>query len=115
MVEKFAEQHAVLPDSLEEIERLLTLVRRYMPLTEVNRVIEALHLAQETCKGVVGVRPIPPLQHALAISTILAQLMHADAVGIAAGLVFEPTCCPLKMWNVSLEHQQRVWWEVCRV
>ncbi len=103
MVEKFAEQHAVLPDSLEEIERLLTLVRRYMPLTEVNRVIEALHLAQETCKGVVGVRPIPPLQHALAISTILAQLMHADAVGIAAGLVFEAVDADL----LSLEDVER--------
>ncbi|GAC1390927.1 MAG: bifunctional (p)ppGpp synthetase/guanosine-3',5'-bis(diphosphate) 3'-pyrophosphohydrolase [Ktedonobacteraceae bacterium] len=92
MVDKFVEQHiehASPPDSLEEIERLLTLVRRYMNSAEVNRVIEALHLAQETCKGVIGVRPIPPLQHALAIATILAQLMHADAVGVAAGLIFE--------------------------
>ncbi len=89
MVERFVEHSASPPDSLEEIERLLTLVRRYMNPEEVNRVIEALHLAQEKCKGVLGVRPIPPLEHALAISTILAQLMHADAVGVAAGLIFE--------------------------
>ncbi len=103
MVERFVEQYAAPPDSLAEIERLLTLVRRYMNPTEVNRVIEALHLAQETCKGVVGVRPIPPLEHALAISTILAQLMHADAVGVAAGLVFEAVDAEL----LSLEDVER--------
>jgi len=105
MVEKFVEQQAATPpDSLEEIERLLTFVRRYMNQAEVNRVIEALHLAQKTCKGVIGTRPIPPLEHALTIATILAQLMHVDAVGISAGLIFEAVDADL----LSLEEVERV-------
>ncbi len=105
MVDRFVEQQrAIQPEFLEEIERLLTLVRHYMSPSEVNRVIEALHLAQETCKGVVGIRPIPPLQHALAISTILAQLMHVDTVGISAGLIFEAVDADL----ISLEEVERV-------
>ena len=104
MVEKFVEQQAATPpDSLEEIERLLTFVRRYMNQAEVNRVIEALHLAQKTCKGVIGTRPIPPLEHALTIATILAQLMHVDAVGISAGLIFEAVDADL----LSLEEVER--------
>ncbi len=103
MVERFAEQHAAPPDSLEAIERLLTLVRRYMNPIEVSRVVEALHLAQEKCRGIVGVRPIPPLEHALAISTILAQLMHADAVGVEAGLIFEAVDADL----LSIEDVER--------
>ncbi|GAC1399900.1 MAG: bifunctional (p)ppGpp synthetase/guanosine-3',5'-bis(diphosphate) 3'-pyrophosphohydrolase [Ktedonobacteraceae bacterium] len=103
MVERFVEHYASPPNSLEEIERLLTLVRRYMKPTEVKRVIEALHLAQEKCKGVVGTRPIPPLEHALAVSTILAQLMHADAVGVSAGLIFEAVDAEL----LSLEDVER--------
>ncbi len=89
MVEQFVEHPTSRPENLEEIEALLTLVRRYMNVEEVNRVIHALHLAQKKCKDVRGERPIPPLEHALAVSTILAQLMHADPIGIAAGLVFE--------------------------
>ncbi len=107
MVENFVEQQtesANPPDSLEEIERLLTLVRRYMPPTEVNRVIGALHLAQKTCKGVAGTRSIPPLEHALAVATILAQIMHVDAVGIGAGLIFEAVDADLLL----LEEVERV-------
>jgi len=104
MVDRFVAQQAVQPASLEAIERLLTLVRRYMSPAEVNSVIEALHLAQETCKGVVGTRPIPPLEHALAISTILAKLMRVDAVGISAGLVFEAVDAEL----LALEEVERV-------
>ncbi len=103
MVERFVEHSASPPELLEEIELLLTLVRRYMNAEEVKRIIGALHLAQEKCKGVIGVRPIPPLEHALAISTILAQLMHADAVGVAAGLVFEAVDADL----LSLEDVER--------
>src|SRR5207302_8254580 len=52
--------------------------------------------AQETCAGVrehskaslEPLRLISPLEHALAIATILAQ-MHIDAVGVAAGVIFE--------------------------
>lgn len=49
----------------------------------------AFQLAQESCEGVQGERAIPPLEHALAVTIILAQMMHVDATGIAAGLVFE--------------------------
>src|SRR5258707_2200714 len=60
-----------------------------MPPAEVDQVARALRLAQETCGGVRGERPVPPLEHALVVTTILAEIMHIDAVGVAAGLVFE--------------------------
>jgi len=85
-------EHVAEPQEfLEEIERLLTLVRRYMTTADVNKVIEALHLVQKTCRGVPATngRKIPPLEHALAVSTILAEIMHTDVAGVAAGLVFE--------------------------
>jgi GTP pyrophosphokinase len=59
-----------------------------MTATEVELVHKALHLCLETCRDVPGLRPIPPLEHALAVATILAQ-MHIDAVGVSSGLVFE--------------------------
>jgi GTP pyrophosphokinase len=76
---------------LEEIEHLLTQVRRYMTSNEIQHVIEALHMVQRTCRDVPATagRRIPPLEHALAVSTILAEIMHTDAVGVASGLVFE--------------------------
>ncbi|HCI80588.1 MAG TPA: hypothetical protein DHW02_12960, partial [Ktedonobacter sp.] len=85
------EQVAEPQEFLEAIERLLTLVRRYMNTADVNKVIEALHLVQKTCRGVPAMngRRIPPLEHALAVSTILAEIMHTDAIGVTAGLVFE--------------------------
>ncbi len=89
MVDRFVEHAPIQSDSSEAIDRLLTLVHRYMSPTDVSRVIEALQLAQKKCKDVVGTRPIPPLEHALSIATILAQLMHVDYVGIASGLIFE--------------------------
>lgn len=73
----------------DAMAKLLTLVRPYMTPDEMGMVIRAFHLALETCQGVAGTRPIPPLEHALAVTTILAQMMHIDAIGIAAGLVFE--------------------------
>src|SRR5207248_10091193 len=73
----------------EQAQQLLKIVRQYMPPAEVEQVSQALQLARETCEGVRGERAIPPLEHALAIATILAQIMHIDAVGVASGLVFE--------------------------
>ncbi len=74
-----------------DMMQLLAMVRSYMVPDEVKHVEEAFQLARETCEGVPGTstRPIPPLEHALAVTVILAQMMHVDAVGIAAGLVFE--------------------------
>ncbi len=71
------------------MESLLTLIREYMDESEINQVIRAYRLAQETCHGVPGQRLLPPLDHALAVTIILAETMHVDAIGIAAGLVFE--------------------------
>src|SRR5438105_3798144 len=72
----------------EYAQQLLTIVQSYMSAPEVEQVSQALQLARETCRGVRGSRLLPPLEHALAVATILAQ-MHIDAVGVAAGLVFE--------------------------
>src|SRR5713226_3009408 len=77
-------------------QQLLTTVKQYMAAGEVEQVAQAIQLAQETSKGVLDhgeaslqtLRQISPLEHALAVATILAQ-MHIDAVGVAAGVVFE--------------------------
>lgn len=94
MIDRIVDQH-VEPEHRDSISeqnfasaQLLTLALQYMTPTEMERVHTALQLAQETCQGVVGERRIPPLEHALAVATILVQ-MHIDAVGVASGLVFE--------------------------
>src|SRR5262245_50458347 len=73
----------------EQVKQLLDIVHQYMPPAEIDLVSQALQLARNTCEGVTGERSIPPLEHALAVAAILAQIMHVDAVGVAAGLVFE--------------------------
>ena len=84
-------------DALDEMaKQLLNTVKQSMGTAEVEQVAQAIHLAQETSAGVrehskaslEPLRLISPLEHALAIATILAQ-MHIDAVGIAAGVIFE--------------------------
>ncbi len=69
-------------------EQLLARIREYMPPSEIMQVERALHLARETCAGVRGKRLLPPLEHALTVTLILAE-MRIDAIGVAAGLVFE--------------------------
>ncbi|HXZ06005.1 MAG TPA: HD domain-containing protein, partial [Ktedonobacteraceae bacterium] len=73
----------------KQAQQLLEIVLQNMPPAEVELVSRALQLARDTCEGVQGERAIPPLEHALAIATILAQIMHIDAIGVASGLVFE--------------------------
>ena len=84
-------------DALDEMaKQLLNTVKQSMSTAEVEQVAQAIQLAQEKCAGVrehskaslEPLRLISPLEHALAIATILAQ-MHIDAVGIAAGVIFE--------------------------
>ena len=91
MIDRSVEQQFVEPAYPDAMAQILTLVSRYMSSTEIDQVVKAFQLAQETCQGVPGspTRPIPPLEHALAVTTILAQMMHVDAIGISAGLVFE--------------------------
>src|ERR1700730_10890397 len=82
----------------ESADQLLSTVQEYMPQTEAELVQHALQLAQETCSDVRGQRALPPLEYALAVASLLAQ-MHIDAVGVASGLVFEAVDADL----VSLE------------
>src|SRR2546421_12452390 len=77
-------------------EQLLATVKQYMGDNEVEQVAQAIQLAQETSGSVRDhrvaslqtLRQISPLEHALAVATILAQML-IDAVGVAAGMVFE--------------------------
>lgn len=82
----------------ESAQKLIHLTSTYMPPTEQEQVTQALMVARQTCEGVRGLRSIPPLEHALAVATILAH-MHIDAIGVAAGLIFEALDADL----VSLE------------
>jgi GTP pyrophosphokinase len=102
MMESFVEKYTDPPELPEDSGQLLLLVQQYMSVPEIEKVEQALQLAMAKCRNVVGERSIPPLAHALAISTILAQ-MHIDAVGIASGLVFEAVDAGL----LSLEQVER--------
>jgi guanosine-3',5'-bis(diphosphate) 3'-pyrophosphohydrolase len=99
------ELHAATHSFEAESAHLLSLAHQYMTSTELEQVTQALRLAQETCYGVIGTRPIPPLEHALAVATILAQ-MHIDAIGVSAGLVFEAVDADL----LSLERVEQTLW-----
>lgn len=81
-------EHEVTYNFASETAHLHALALQYMTPAELEHIRQALQLAQETCLGIAGERPIPPLEHALAVATILAE-MHIDAVGVSAGLVFE--------------------------
>jgi len=95
--------------SLHQMRQLLASVHQYMVPAEVEQVAHALQLAKETCRGVSGERVggpthIPPLEHALAVATILASIMRTDAVGVSAGVVFEAVDAEL----LSLERVESV-------
>jgi GTP diphosphokinase / guanosine-3',5'-bis(diphosphate) 3'-diphosphatase len=83
-------------DAEEAARQLLVIVRQYMEEREVEQIDRALKLAQDTFRGVSEhaeaslpyLRRLSPLEHALAVGTILAQ-MRIDAVGVSAGLIFE--------------------------
>ncbi|GAC1689420.1 MAG: bifunctional (p)ppGpp synthetase/guanosine-3',5'-bis(diphosphate) 3'-pyrophosphohydrolase [Ktedonobacteraceae bacterium] len=91
MIDRSVEQQSVEHTYSDAMAQVLTLVGRYMSSADIEQVVKAFQLACETCQGVPGTptRPIPPLEHALAVTTILAQMMHVDTIGIGAGLVFE--------------------------
>src|SRR5947208_678460 len=78
----------------KQAQQLLEIVQ-YMPPAELDQVSRALQLARETCEGIRAERTLPPLEHALAVATILAQIMHIDAVGVTSGLVFEAVASDL--------------------
>ncbi|HYL44820.1 MAG TPA: RelA/SpoT family protein [Ktedonobacteraceae bacterium] len=84
------------------VTTLLNTIKQYMGAAEIEQVTQALQLAQESSGGVHDhreaslqtLRLISPLEHALAVATILAE-MHIDAVGVAAGVVFEAVAADL--------------------
>ncbi len=99
MIDLYGGQQAIPANiyDVDEVARLLlATVRQYMGEREVEQVARALKLARETFRGVQEhreaslpyLRLLSPLEHALAVGTILAQ-MHIDAVGVSAGLIFE--------------------------
>ncbi|GCE26050.1 (p)ppGpp synthetase [Dictyobacter alpinus] len=91
MIDRSVEQQFVEPPYPAAMLQLLSLVRQYMAPAEIEHVVKAFHLMLESCQDVPGssTRPIPPLDHALAVTTIMAEMMHVDSIGIAAGLVYE--------------------------
>src|SRR6266568_898726 len=97
MIPMFIDNESDAPNPFAaSAEQLLATVRQYMSESEVELVAQAIQLAEETSAGVSehreaslqSLRQLSPLVHALAVATILAQ-MHIDAVGVAAGVVFE--------------------------
>ena len=97
MIPMFIDNESEAPNPYAaSAEQLLATVRQYMSESEVELVAQAIQLAEETSAGVSehreaslqSLRQLSPLVHALAVATILAQ-MHIDAVGVAAGVVFE--------------------------
>lgn len=93
------QQKDSIDKNTDALAKLFSLIHRYMTPEEIELVSKASHLALETCQNVPGTfaRPIPPLEHALAVTMILAQMMHVDAVGISAALVFEAVDAELLM------------------
>lgn len=75
------------PDTMVQ---LLDTVHLYMSPDEIDQVFKAYRLALESSQDAVAqTRPVSPLEQALAVTIIMAQIMHVDAIGISAGLVFE--------------------------
>jgi len=90
MIDRSIEQHITEDPYQDAMEQLLALVSPYMNSQEIDMVVTAFHLVLESCRqGVEEMYLLPRLERALAVTTILAQMMHVDAVGISAGLVFE--------------------------
>lgn len=82
----------------EQAQQLLNTVRQDMSPTEALQVTQAFELAWNLCGESPGEKGLTLIEHALAIATILVEI-HIDAVGVAAGLIFEAVDADL----VSLE------------
>jgi glutamate dehydrogenase/leucine dehydrogenase len=54
MIDKIVENYAVPQEYGGAMGGLLMLVRDYMDQDEINQVLRAYHLAQESCLGVTG-------------------------------------------------------------
>ena len=103
MINSFVEESTAPHEFSDAIAGLLKYLHQYMQAEEIELVRPALHLALEVCLNVNGTSRLAPLEHALAVSTILAQ-MHIDATGISAGLVYEAVDAEI----LSLERVEQV-------
>jgi GTP diphosphokinase / guanosine-3',5'-bis(diphosphate) 3'-diphosphatase len=72
----------------ERAQQLFGLVRQYMSPDDAASIEQAFALAQAVCGEVHGDKHLTPIEHALAIAMILAE-MHIDAIGVASGIIFE--------------------------
>src|SRR6266487_1014139 len=98
-------------DVQSTIRQLLKTVKQYMTDSEVVEVEQAIVLAQKATAHINShdepslhtLRQLSPLEHALAVASILAQ-MHIDAVGVSAGVVFEA----IDAGHLSLEKVQNI-------
>ena len=72
----------------EQAKKLLATVTTYMSPSEVEQVSRALELAQAICGEARNEKHLQLIEHALAVSMILAE-NHIDAVGVVSGLLFE--------------------------
>jgi guanosine-3',5'-bis(diphosphate) 3'-pyrophosphohydrolase len=89
MIDMSVTQHATTYEfANERAQKLLDLVRGYMSPADVEQVAQAYRLAQETCGEAHGQKQLTLIEHALAVTIILAE-MHIDAIGVISGLVFE--------------------------
>ncbi len=95
MIDSSIEQQFVEYPYPDAMAQLLNLVRKYMTPSEIDLVLKACHLALESCQEPALPPPasrfafVTPLQQALAVTTILAQMMHVDAIAISVALIFE--------------------------
>src|SRR5438128_2159869 len=72
--------------SSKSTQEFLDIVQRYMTEAEIEQVLRALQLIRTTRGS--GTDGTDLIQRSIDLAAILAQ-MHIDAVGVAAGLVFE--------------------------
>jgi guanosine-3',5'-bis(diphosphate) 3'-pyrophosphohydrolase len=90
MIDSSVEQQTMPFPYPDPMAQLLDIVRLYMAPDEVDQVLKACHLVLESCQDEASqTRPIPPLEQAIAVATIMAKIMHVDAIGISAALAFE--------------------------
>src|SRR5215472_5727735 len=105
MIESSVERRPIPFTYPDTMVQLLDTVRVYMSPDEIDQVFKAYRLALESCQDTVDrTHPVPPLEQAVAVTSVMAQIMHVDAIGISAGLVFEAVDAKL----LTIEQVERV-------
>src|SRR5256885_15679188 len=105
MIDRSIEQYTTEDPYQDAMEQILELISPYMNCQEIDMVVRAFQLVLESCRqGIEEMHLLPRLERALAVTTILAQMMHVDAIAISAGLVFETVDAEL----LTIEQVERV-------